>query len=254
MEFILTESQVLYLKEEAMAQVLQESLLMEVTSFKQLVNKVKAALVAGVTASVLLIAINKLQIPQSQKIVLTNMVQQEQLYNNKVQEEPQEEPQAKETPIEDNSDFQEKVDAVQQYMEYAAKNQKFNPEHIQLSPEYIVKICNSENFDLPLLLAQAHLESCFGLTNRARKTNSVFSVGSYDNGKNVCVYPDQNSSVKSYINLMKNDYLKNKSIDQMLKPGQMVNPLNKRYASDKSYEGKLKNVRNRIIRMFPELT
>ena len=149
--------------------------------------------------------------------------------------------------------FKEKVEALTAYMETAAKNQKYDPKAILITPEAMIKACNQTNFDLPLLIAQAHLESCFGLTPRARRTNSVFSVGSYDSGKNAATYASQDACILPYINLMKNNYLKDRSVDDLLKPGAFVNGENMRYASDKSYENKVKSIRNRIISKYPIL-
>ena len=101
--------------------------------------------------------------------------------------------------------------------------------------------------------AQAHLESCFGITSRARKTNSVWSVGSYDNGKNVCTYNTQDDSIIPYIKLMQNNYLNGKDVDDILKPGGFVNNKGMRYASDPKYESKVKSIRNRILQKYPEL-
>ena len=147
----------------------------------------------------------------------------------------------------------QKVNACKQYMEWAAKNVNMNPKDIQLDPDVLVSACEESNFDLPLAMAQAHMESCFGLTPRAKSTNSVFSVGLYDSGQNAVTYENQNASVKPYIRLMKNNYLVDKSIDQLLTPGSFVNQDNKRYASSKTYENDIKSIRNRILRMYPEL-
>lgn len=155
-------------------------------------------------------------------------------------------------PMEDPN-FQEKVQAVNEYMAIAAKNQNFNPANIQISAEAMVNACNQTEFDLPLLMAQAHLESCFGLTSRARRTNSVFSVGSYDNGKNVVTYQTQNDSIMPYIELMQKNYLGQRGVDDILKPGAFVNGANKRYASDKNYENKVASIRNKIIKNYPIL-
>ena len=153
-----------------------------------------------------------------------------------------------------DSTFIQRVNAVKKYMKAAAENQGYNPEDIKLSPEAMVLAADENDFDLPFLLAQAHLESCLGLTPRARKTNSVFSVGCYDNGKNVCKYSTQDDSIVPYINLIKNDYLVDgKTIENLLQKGKFVNAINKRYASDPYYEGKVKNIRNRIVSKFPEL-
>ena len=149
--------------------------------------------------------------------------------------------------------LQEKVKALKAYMETAAKNQRYDPKAIQISPEAMIRACNQTNFDLPLLIAQAHLESCFGLTPRARRTNSVFSVGSYDNGKNAATYRTQDDCILPYINLMKNNYLVDKTVNDILQPGAFVNTKNMRYASDKNYEGKVRSIRNKIISKYPVL-
>ena len=103
-------------------------------------------------------------------------------------------------------------------------------------------------------MAQAHLESCFGFGRRARETNSVFSVGCYDNGKNIVKYNSQNARSRPYIILMQNDYLRGeKSVDDILSPDAFVNMNGHRYAQDKNYENKVKTLRNKIIKQYPEL-
>ena len=172
------------------------------------------------------------------KQIFQNVKNKETQVTNKMKEDP---------------NFQEKVAAIKEYMTMAAKNQNYNPDSIQISPEKMVEACNQTGFDLPLLIAQAHLESCFGLTPRARRTNSVFSVGSYDNGKDMAKYTTQDDSILPYIDLMKNHYLTGKTIDDILKPGGFVNTQNKRYASDKSYENKVRSIRNKIVSKYPIL-
>lgn len=149
---------------------------------------------------------------------------------------------------------EDKIQAVKEYMAYAAKNQGFSPDKIKVSPEAFVDNAEKYSFDLPMLLAQAHLESCFGLTRRAQKTNSIFSIGAYDNGKNHCVYNTQDESIPHFIKIVQNDYLSHKSLDDLLKKGGYTNHNNDRYASDKNYEWKVNNVRNRIIKNYPILT
>lgn len=104
------------------------------------------------------------------------------------------------------------------------------------------------------MLTAAHLESCFGATNRAKRTNSVFSVGAYDNGKDIVTYSDPNESIYGYIKLINNDYLINgKTINDLLRPGGFINKNGHRYASKKNYEKILRNIRNKIINTYPEL-
>jgi len=150
--------------------------------------------------------------------------------------------------------FNQKVNAVRDCMESYAKLNGYDVNAIPLSPEALVKACDKHDYDLPLALAQAKLESVFGLAARALRTKSVWSIGSFDNGKNLATYPTANDSIEPYINVMKSDYLANKSIDQMLTPGNMVNQLGQRYASDKNYETTLRSLRNKIIQNYPILT
>lgn len=232
MKIILTEEQFKLLKEYDVLNDYINTPLNESIDFKKLIDKYKAAIAAGIAVSTILFSINHLNLPNNQKDFLKKEVGVE-MSNNPMR--------------------QQRIEAVKKYIAMALKNQNFSFNNLQLSPEKIVDVCDANDFDLPLLLAQAHLESCFGMTNRARKTNSVWSVGSYDNGKNACTYANQNQSILPYINLMKRDYLNDKSIDELLTPGNFVNFDGKRYASDKNYENKVKSIRNKILRMYPEL-
>ena len=153
-----------------------------------------------------------------------------------------------------DSSFQEKVKACKEYMEYALKNQNYTLESTDLKPETLVRASIEKGFDLPFLMAVAHQESCFGATPRAQRTNSVFSEGSWDNGKNAVTYSDPNESVYGYIDLMNRSYIVNgKTLFDLLAPGAFVNGIGKRYASDTNYENKIKRLRNRIIKKYPEL-
>lgn len=149
-----------------------------------------------------------------------------------------------------------KVDAVRHYMVSTVKTQRKNPNDIKLSPEKIVELAHKEKFDIPLLLAQAHIESCFGMSKRARKTNSVFAIGSYDNGKNKRVYKTQDDCITDYINIINNRYLSqyNGNVELLLRPGNFKTSRGKcRYASNPSYETTVKNIRNKIIAEYPIL-
>lgn len=236
MKVILTETQYKYvLTEERLAYILQESL-NESKSFKDLMAKIKQALVAGVAASVLLAAVAKLEIPTIEKQQLIDVIEQND---------------SSET---NDEDYAKRVQACEDYMKMALRNQGFSLESTQLKPETLVSVADKNDFDLPFLMAAAHLESCFGATPRAKKTNSVFSVGCYDSGKNAVTYADPNDSVEAYINLLNNHYLiDGKTIFDLMTPGKFVNELGKRYASNKEYEGKIKSVRNSILKKYPEL-
>ena len=117
-----------------------------------------------------------------------------------------------------------------------------------VSAENIVSMCEKYNFYLPLLLAQAHLESHFGVTNRAQKTNSIFSVGAYDDGRDIVRYKTKDDSVEAYIKLMNNDYLSNKSVNQLISNKGFVNSNGDRYASNKNYERDIRATMNGIVK------
>jgi hypothetical protein len=240
---ILTESQIANIRQvENAVYVLEESLRVS-RKIDNLKNTVKKLLYAGVAATAIIAAINKQDILQSDKDVLIQTV----LNGGKSAEEIR-------LAAERDSIYNAKVKAVDEYMKYALDNQGFSEQSTRLNAETLVRACDSNGFDLPFVMAAAHLESCFGATRRAQLTNSVFSEGCWDNGKNKVRYSDPNESVYGYIDLLKRSYLVNgKTLKDLLIPGKFVNGIGKRYASDKNYERKLKNVRNRIISMYPEL-
>lgn len=142
----------------------------------------------------------------------------------------------------------QKIEEINNLMCYVCELNGRDPETLELSAEHIVNMCEKYNFPLPLLLAQAHLESHFGTTNRAKRTNSVFSVGSYDDGRNVYKPSTQNESIENYIQTIQRYYLQDKSVDELLKNGGFVNYLGKRYASDKHYELKIRQTMNGLIK------
>ena len=250
MKVILTEGQLKYvIQEEINEAALVESLFG--LDNNTIIRKIVIALLSGyITFGVLPSLLNKVfyDKPNGQKEKVEVFEKIKELFNNAKENGPEN----NETTVAD-SNFEEKVDALKEYMEIAAKNQNYDPKNIQISPKAMIFACNQTGFDLPLLIAQAHLESCFGLTPRARRTNSVFSVGSYDNGKDVCTYNSQNESILPYISLIQKNYLNGKTVDDILKPGAFVNGAKNRYASDKNYEKKVANIRNRIIKKYPIL-
>jgi flagellum-specific peptidoglycan hydrolase FlgJ len=142
----------------------------------------------------------------------------------------------------------QKVEEVNNLMRFVAETNGRDPETIKLSAENIVNMCEKHNFSLPLLLAQAHLESHFGTTSRARRTNSVFSIGSYDDGRNVYKPSTQDESVENYILTIKNYYLADKTLDELLSNGGFVNHRGQRYASDRKYEQKIRQTMNGLIK------
>lgn len=234
-QLVLTEQQFreieqFYILESYMGQI-DESI-----DFSMLWQKYKKALMAGIATTAIVASINSLNINQNSKNQLMDLVKQELL--------------AKQDSI-----HNEKVKAVQDYINVAVKNQGFNPQNLKLSAEEMVNACEEYGYDLPLLMAQAHLESCFGFGRRARETGSVFSIGCYDNGKNRVKYATQNDSIRPYIRIMQRDYFgDDKTVDNLLTPKSFVNKQGNRYAQDKNYENKVKNIRNKILRKYPVLS
>ena len=232
-KLILTESQIqTLLLEERLAWLLQESL-NESKNFDEMKRKIKKALAMGVSVAVIIAAISKMNLPFEEKRSLEDLAKTERL---------------------DTTGFSKKVKDVEAYMKFALSNQGYSMNSTRLRPETLVRASIETGFDLPFLMAVAHQESCFGATPRAQRTNSVFSVGSFDNGKDYNTYSDPNDSVADYIDLLKRRYLVNgKGLFDLLVPGQFVNDEGKRYASDKGYEGKIQYLRNLILKKFPEL-
>jgi len=230
---ILTEGQLKNIISEEGEYILAKQL-NESLNLDDIKKKIKKALLIGITAATIIGAVNKMGISQMEKDDLIEYVE--------------------EMLPEADTIHDQKVQACKDYMEWAMKNQGYDWSTTNLTPEALVTACEENNFNLAFTLAIANLESCFGQTNRAKTTNSVFSVGSYDSGKNVCTYSSPDESIVPFINLIKNDYLADDTtLDDLLKPGSFVNMNGKRYASDKGYEGKVKSIMNRIIKMYPIL-
>ncbi len=114
----------------------------------------------------------------------------------------------------------------------------------------IVEKCEEYDLDIKFVLAQGQIESHFGTTGMAIKTNSVFNVGAYDkltieqiNGKYKYKHPDH--SIEPYMKLLYKDYIRgNKTeLDLMAK---YVNNSGKRYSSNMNYERDMLNLYAKI--------
>lgn len=121
----------------------------------------------------------------------------------------------------------------------------------KLDGEIVVDKCCEYNIDIAFVLAQGQIESHFGTTGTARKTNSVFNVGAYDGYSaakqraNGFGFSHPNESVEPYLILLTNKYLVNgKTINELMVS--YINYLGMRYASDTRYEYMLRSVYNKI--------
>lgn len=120
----------------------------------------------------------------------------------------------------------------------------------KLSGKIIVDNCLKYNIDIIFVLAQGQAESHFGTKGTAKYTNSVFNVGAYNGHsantqrKNGFGFNHPDESVEPYILLLINNYLVNKTTNDLLY--NYVNKYNMRYASNPEYEKFLRNIYNNI--------
>lgn len=150
--------------------------------------------------------------------------------------------------------FDKTVQEVKDYITYAVGCIGKTYEDVDIHPETLVKLCYTYDYDLPMLLSALHQESHFGTTPRAKRTNSPCSVGCWDDGQNRITYKSQDDAVEHYIKIMKNNFIRDREIEDVLTDGNLVNGAGNRYASDKDYEKKLRRLRNKIMKKFPNLS
>ncbi len=114
----------------------------------------------------------------------------------------------------------------------------------------IVDCCETYDLDIKFVLAQGQIESHFGTTGMATKTNSVFNVGAYDkttyeciNGKYKYLHPD--NSIEPYMQLLYSNYITGTKteLDLMAK---FVDKDGKKYSSNPNYEKALFDLYNKI--------
>ena len=112
-------------------------------------------------------------------------------------------------------DYNILVNEVDTYIQRIALSSK-------LEGKVIVDMCLKYNIDIIFVLAQGQAESHFGTTGTARKTNSVFNVGAYNGHSaskqisNGFGFKHPNDSVEPYILLLINNYLVNKTTNDLL--------------------------------------
>ena len=150
--------------------------------------------------------------------------------------------------------FHEKVAAVEDYL-INAFTRYGHPErikHLDVTPEDFVIVSYKENIDIPLLLAAAWVETKMGTEGVcvARKTNSMYSVGAWDDGTTRKYYDSKLQSMYHYAKIIKNDYLRGRDVDTLLQDGNFVNKNGHRYASNPNYERMLRITRNKILKNY----
>ena len=127
------------------------------------------------------------------------------------------------------------VDATQHYIDSVAPNSGLRA---------LILVENCEKYGIPITftLAQGEIESHFGTKGLAYRTNSIWNVGAYDGHSLVDIshtYINPNDSVIPYLELLVNNYLPGKTVEDLLESYTDIN--GNRYASDKYYETKLKD-------------
>lgn len=117
----------------------------------------------------------------------------------------------------------------------------------------IVDYSEKYDLDIKFVLAQGQIESHFGTTGMAVKTNSVFNVGAYDsrsykkiNGKFKYKHPD--FSIEPYMQLLYKEYITGSKteLDLMAK---YINKNGQRYSSNTNYENDLLNLYKSIDKL-----
>ena len=127
------------------------------------------------------------------------------------------------------------VDLTQHYIDSVAPNSGLRA---------LVLVENCEKYGIPITftLAQGEIESHFGTTGLAYRTNSVWNVGAFDDYTLNDIqhkFNNPNDSVNPYLDLLVKNYLPSKSIEDLLENFVDIN--GNRYATDPHYEAKLKS-------------
>lgn len=137
------------------------------------------------------------------------------------------------------------VSATQHYIDSVAHNSGLRA---------LILVENCEKYGIPITftLAQGEIESHFGTTGLAFRTNSVWNVGAFDGYSSDDIkhkYNNPNDSVDPYLNLLSSNYLVAKTVEDLLENFVDIN--GNRYATDPHYEDKLKSKIGYIKEHYP---
>lgn len=138
------------------------------------------------------------------------------------------------------------IDEVDRYLKKTSPKTK-------LRGKDIVDACFEYGVDIKFVLAQAQIESNFGVAGVARKTNSPWNVKAYDGRSAGDMirkghgYDDPNKAIRPYLELITTKYMVNgkDEFDMMKK---YVTPRGARYASSRTYESALSRTYQKIKR------
>lgn len=135
---------------------------------------------------------------------------------------------------------------IQHYIDSVAPTSSLNAVEV-------LDACEEYNMDIVFVLAQAQLESHFGTTGIASKTNSVWNVLAYDGRTAEDInrrghgfkHPDY--SIRPYLKLLNSKYLTDiKTEYDLMENFESIH--GKRYAQDADYEKKLTGIYDRMIK------
>ena len=108
----------------------------------------------------------------------------------------------------------------------------------RMSAANIVEQCLEKNFDLPLLLSQAHQETHFATCG----SNNCFGI----KNKKKYTHPDQ--CVEDYISLMQRRYIINRTVEEALKSNLRLEKGGGYYSETATYSKSISGLRNNILR------
>ena len=192
-------------------------------------------------------------------IALSGALSLSGLYLNHVPvEDAQEDESLKIMSVEDMiPNYHEKVAAVEDYL-ITSFTHYGHPERLKnldITAKDFVIVSYEEDIDLPLLLAAGWIETKMGTEGIcvSKGTNSMYSVGAWDNGTIKNQYDSKLESIYHYAQIIKNDYLRGRNVETLLKDGNFVNKNGHRYASNPYYERDLRNARNKILKNYEVL-
>jgi len=144
--------------------------------------------------------------------------------------------------------YEELVTEVDSFIKRKAPDSK-------LTAIYLVDKCLEYDTDIHFVLAQALLESHFGTKGKAAETNSVWNVGTFDDGQILYNYEHPDSSIVPYLKLINEKYLVSITSegDTIKKPEEHLvedrgykNINGLRFASARGYENDMRKLMIRI--------
>jgi hypothetical protein len=125
----------------------------------------------------------------------------------------------------------------------------------KLSSQLLVEKCLEYDTDIIFVLSQALLESHFGTKGKAAETNSVWNVGTFDNGQILYTYSHPDKSLEPYLKLVNDKYLIEvttkgdtiyKDLHHLVQDRGYTNYRGARFATARGYENGMRKLMVRI--------